>query len=100
MLFKFTQILFKQSIKIKQSRYKNTCFHRGFEFIKKNVICKAGPVTKVKLVRKIKKNYQLHFGTSVLASLYCCGDNSWNTDFFQNAAFKKSINIAVKKNSD
>ena len=52
--------------------------------VKKNVIykeiiiCKekAGTVTKVKLVTKIKKHNQLYFGTLVLA-LYCyCGDNA------------------------
>ena len=53
-------------------------------FIKKNVIylenftCKekSGSVTTVKLVTKIKKHYQLYFGTLVLA-LYCyCGDKA------------------------
>ena len=43
---------------------------RGFEFIKKNFICKekSGTVTKVKLVTKMNKFNQLYFGTLVLAS--------------------------------
>ena len=62
--------------------YKNciikTCLSRGFEFIKKNFICKenSGTVTKVKLVTKIKKLNQLYFGTLVLASCCYCGDNA------------------------
>ena len=42
-------------------------------FIKKNFIGKekAGTVTKVKLVTKIKEHNQLYFGT-----LVCCGDNA------------------------
>ena len=47
-------------------------------FIKKSFICKekAGTVTKVKLVTKIKKHNQLYFGTLVLASYCYCGDNT------------------------
>ena len=38
------------------------------KFIKKSFICKekAGTVNKVKLVTKIKRHNQLHFGTLVL----------------------------------
>ena len=36
-------------------------------FIKTNFICTEKPVTKVKLVTKIKKHNQLHFGISVFA---------------------------------
>ena len=48
------------------------------EFLKKNLICKekSGTVTKVKLVKKIKKLHQLYFGTLVLASYCYRGDNA------------------------
>ena len=47
-------------------------------FIQKNIISKekVGTVTRVKLVTKIKKHDQLHFGTLVLASYCYCGDNA------------------------
>ena len=47
-------------------------------FIKKKFICeeKSGTVTKVRIVTKIKKLNQLHFGTFVLAIYFYCGDNA------------------------
>ena len=42
-----------------------TCFKRGFEFIKKNFICKekSGTATKVKLLTKTKKLNHPCFGS-------------------------------------
>ena len=42
-----------------------TCFKRGFEFIKKNFICKekSGTAAKVKLLAKTKKLNHPYFGT-------------------------------------
>ena len=63
-------------------QYKNcvikTCFQRGFEFIKRNFICKekSAAVTKANLVTKIKKLNQLYFGILVLASYFCCGGHA------------------------
>ena len=67
--------------------------------IKKNFIYKekSGTVTKVKLVTKIKKHNQLYLGTLLLVSYFYCGDNGWNTDFFQNTGFKESSNMVLKK---
>ena len=64
---------------------------------KEIVICKekAGIVTEVKLVTKIKKHNQLYFGT--LVSLLYCRYNAWFADFFQNSVFKESNNMALKK---
>ena len=64
-------------LKYKNCVIKKTYFQRGFEFTKKNFICKekSGTVTKVTLVTKIKKLNQLYFGTLVLASCCYCGDN-------------------------
>ena len=71
-------------------------------FIKKNFISKekSGTVAKVKLITKIKKKSQLYSGTLVFASYCYCGDNTQNTDFFQNTGFKDCSNIALKKVSE
>ena len=47
-------------------------------FIKNNFICieKSGTVTKAKLFSKIKKYNQLYFGTLLLPSYCCFGDNA------------------------
>ena len=70
-------------------------------FIKKNFICKKkfGTVAKVKvkLVPKIKKHNQLHFGTLVSRSYCYCGNNSYNTDFFQKIVFKERNKMADTK---
>ena len=44
------------------------CLQTKMSFITKSFICKekAGTVNKVKLVTKIKRHNQLHFGTLVL----------------------------------
>ena len=49
---------------------------------------------------KIKKDNQFYFGTLVLASYCYYGDNSQNTDFFQNTGFKESSNVALNKFSE
>ena len=73
-LFNFVLTLFKRSVKIYKLRHKKNMLPERFCLIKKNVIykeiiiCKekAGTITKVKLVTKIKKHNQLYFGTLVL----------------------------------
>ena len=62
----------------KKHASREVLFKKKMLFIKKNFICKekAGNVTKLKLVTKIKKHDQLYFETLVLASYCYCGDNA------------------------
>ena len=61
---------------LKYKKFEKTCFHRGFEFIKKNFIynAKYGTFTKVKL-REFKQHSQL-YSRDLVSESYCyCGDN-------------------------